>query len=369
MTDKKTRIVSNLLSLVLGAGIGAGCYRVVEQIRQGTQKIEMEAPPELDGGGVIISESEGNGMQLTASKLSSSEYAENGVSAIAESAYTLTATVMPELAENKAVDWAVRFSDSAAEWASGKSVTDYVTITPSADGALTASLACIKDFGAQIVVTVTSRDNPSAKAECTVDYAKKIKSAYLVDGSGAPIGQNGADWVTGLYDNFTETYIPQYMSYTVNYTYSEYTVEDTFEMTASAQLNGEFKSGLQSYVNSHATEQTQFAAAILGSLSGEKKNPINTGNSWYYTASATGFLSLFYANYSQPSETAKKQALNMLAEYVKSLSAGETAAVEYEVTFTGSHSTYKHSFTQVLSGASMTYGVTEIELDQTGVTF
>ena len=86
MTDKKTRIVSNLLSLVLGAGIGAGCYRVVEQIRQGTQKIEMEAPPELDGGGVIISESEGNGMQLTASKLSSAEYAENGVSAIAESA-------------------------------------------------------------------------------------------------------------------------------------------------------------------------------------------------------------------------------------------------------------------------------------------
>ena len=51
MTDKKTRIVSNLLSLVLGAGIGAGCYRVVEQIRQGTQKIEMEAPPEEVGGG------------------------------------------------------------------------------------------------------------------------------------------------------------------------------------------------------------------------------------------------------------------------------------------------------------------------------
>ena len=82
MTDKKTRVLSNLLSLVLGAGIGAGCYRVVEQIRQGTQKIEMEAPPELDGG-VIISESKGSGMQLTASKLSSAEYAENGVSAIA----------------------------------------------------------------------------------------------------------------------------------------------------------------------------------------------------------------------------------------------------------------------------------------------
>ena len=53
MTDKKTRVLSNLLSLVLGAGIGAGCYRAIEQITQGTQKIEMEAPPEEVGGGGI----------------------------------------------------------------------------------------------------------------------------------------------------------------------------------------------------------------------------------------------------------------------------------------------------------------------------
>ena len=33
MTDKKTRIVSNLLSLVLGAGIGAGVYAIKEQKR------------------------------------------------------------------------------------------------------------------------------------------------------------------------------------------------------------------------------------------------------------------------------------------------------------------------------------------------
>lgn len=44
MTDKKTRVLSNLLSLVLGAGIGAGCYRVVEQIRQGTQKLKWKLP-------------------------------------------------------------------------------------------------------------------------------------------------------------------------------------------------------------------------------------------------------------------------------------------------------------------------------------
>ena len=102
MTDKKTRIVSNLLSLVLGAGIGAGVYAIKEQITHGgNERIEMEAPSEDVGGGVIFNKPEGNGMQLTATKLLSSEYAENGVSPLAETAYTLTATITPSDATNK----------------------------------------------------------------------------------------------------------------------------------------------------------------------------------------------------------------------------------------------------------------------------
>ena len=360
------------LVLILLGGVAGGLLQ--HHYNWGEDAPTVEEPGDSTGdedstGGTVISPTEGSGMKMSVRKLLTSEYEEYGVSALAETAYTLTATITPENASNKAVDWSVEFVDAGAEWATGKTVTDYVTVTPTSDGALTATVENLKDFGAQIRVKATSRDNTSISAGCTVDYAKKIKSAYLVDGSGAPVGQNGADWVTGLHDNFTETYIPQYMSYTVNYTYSDYTVDDTFTMTASAQLNAEFLSGLSSYVNSHTSEQTQFAVAILGALSGEKKNPINTGNSWYYTASASGFLSLFYANYSQPAVTAKKQALNMLADYVKSLSGGETDAVEYEVTFTGTHSSYTLNFTQVLSGAAMTYAVTGIELNESNIIF
>ena len=369
MTELKKRILSNVMSLILGAGIGAGAYALKERITEPKMPgIEVSVPEEV-GSGVILNKPENHGIEMVSAKIAREEYAVYGISPMAENAYTLTATVLPENASNKAVDWSVEFVDPSSEWATGKTVTDYVTVTPTSDGALTATVSNLGEFGEQIKVTVTSRDNSAAYASCTVDYAKRIKSAYLVDGSGAPVGQNGADWVTGLHDNFTETYIPQYMSYTVNYTYSDYTVEDTFTMTASAQLNAEFLSGLSSYVNSHASEETQFAVAILGALSGEKKNPINTGNSWYYTASASGFLSLFYANYSQPSEAAKKQALNMLADYVKSLSSGKTAAVEYKVTFTGTHSTYTLNFTQVLSGAEMTYAVTGVELNEDNLTF
>ena len=45
MTDKKTRIVSNLLSLVLGAVIGAGVYAIKEQITHGgNERIENGSP-------------------------------------------------------------------------------------------------------------------------------------------------------------------------------------------------------------------------------------------------------------------------------------------------------------------------------------
>ena len=87
---------------------------------------------------------------------------------------TLTVTVEPESATNKEVDWTVSWVDANDEWVAGKEVTDYVTVTPESDGATKASVQCKKDFGSQIKITVTSRDNPTVKDECTVDFARRI---------------------------------------------------------------------------------------------------------------------------------------------------------------------------------------------------
>ena len=35
-------------------------------------------------------------------------------------------------------------------------------------------MTCLENFGEQILITVTSRDNAEAKATCTVDYARKL---------------------------------------------------------------------------------------------------------------------------------------------------------------------------------------------------
>lgn len=105
---------------------------------------------------------------------------------------TLRATITPENATNKAVDWSVSFVNASSSWASGKTVTDYVTITPTEDGSLIAEVECKEAFGEQIKITVVSRDNPEAVAECTVDYKQKFLG-YKVSYFGqfdSPIGNS-----------------------------------------------------------------------------------------------------------------------------------------------------------------------------------
>ena len=127
-----------------------------------------------DNGGAIIGEGESNGIALMSAEIPVEEFAEYDVSPMAETAYTLTATVTPVNAVDKTVDWSVAFVNPASAWATGKTVTDYVTVTPTSDGALTANVECLQAFSEQIEVTVASREFSSVKATCTVDYAQKI---------------------------------------------------------------------------------------------------------------------------------------------------------------------------------------------------
>lgn len=119
-----------------------------------------------DGGNVVVETVVSKGMTLNAAPAVASSNEEQS--------YTLTATVLPISADNQGVKWSVAWKDANSTWASGKTVTDYVTVTPTAANALTATVACIKDFGEQVIVTVTSLENAEATARCTVDYVQKI---------------------------------------------------------------------------------------------------------------------------------------------------------------------------------------------------
>lgn len=170
------------LVLILLGGVAGGLLQ--HHYKWGEDEPTVEEPEdpkdEDPTGGTEIDSGEEKGVKLSVRKLMSSEYEEYGVSALAEDAYTLTATVYPADAANKAIDWSVSFTDAGDEWATGKTVTDYVTVTPTSDGALTATVENIAAFGEQITVKATSRDNSAAYATCTVEYLQRTTGYTFV---------------------------------------------------------------------------------------------------------------------------------------------------------------------------------------------
>ena len=64
----------------------------------------------------------------------------------ASAGITVTATVKPDSAVNKNVDWTVSWQNPESEFATGKTATDYVTAQPSSDGSTTAVISCLTPF-------------------------------------------------------------------------------------------------------------------------------------------------------------------------------------------------------------------------------
>ena len=232
------KILSLFLALVLIAGAIVGVifwqrgniiFKPVEQTEQEQPAGDEETPDDEqpngeDDGGAVVDEGESNGIKLSSVRIAYEDYAEYGISEQAETAYQLTATITPDNATNKAVDWAVAFIDASSGWASGKTVTDYVTVTPTSDGALTANVECLKDFGAQVRVTVTSRDNTSVKATATVDYTQKLQSVKSTFGSTVL-----TDGMTKSFDLDASGQAAETWKH--DYTTSAYTIADEYATT------------------------------------------------------------------------------------------------------------------------------------------
>lgn len=188
-------------------------------------------------GGSLVSGVDNNGISLASKKIARSSYEEEGISPLADSAYTFTATLTPADADNKFVNWAVAFVNPSATWASGKKVTDYVTVTPTSDGALTANVVCKQAFGAQIKITVTSRANSKATASCTVDYRRKLQytdfKATALDSASSSFTLSNTNSSTVTWNWLTFSENPYFWSrYSNTYTDSfgsVYTINDTVQ--------------------------------------------------------------------------------------------------------------------------------------------
>lgn len=185
---KKSKILNGvlggLLALVVAGGVAfvgvlSNGFKNWDNIKPPAQEEPNSPEDNTTKGEASIENGESAGIRLMAMKIPVAEYKTYGVSVQAETAYTVTATVYPEDAANKKVDWSVAFANASSTWASGKKVTDYVTVTPSADGALTAVVQNVAAFGELIIVKTTSRDNTSAYATLNVEYLQRTTGYTL----------------------------------------------------------------------------------------------------------------------------------------------------------------------------------------------
>ena len=173
----KKKILAGILAAVTlstCAFTAVACSKEKEPDNQANVGIEQTHT----AGGMQLGDSQGNGIKLMSATLLSTEYEDYGVSPLAETAYTLTATITPSDASNQGVDWSISWRDPASTWASGKKVTDYVTVTPMSDSKM-ATVSCLQPFGTQIMIVAKSQDNPNVLAICTADYAQKVTAASL----------------------------------------------------------------------------------------------------------------------------------------------------------------------------------------------
>lgn len=142
------------------------------------QEEEVKAIPKF-AGGMYVTSTAGDGFDLLSAQIPVAAYAENGLVGYADNAYTITATVKPDnYATNTGVEWVLAWANPESEWATGKTVTDYVTATPSGAGYMESkivNLTCAQAFGEQVLLTAKAKEKPEVTAVATVDYVQRLE--------------------------------------------------------------------------------------------------------------------------------------------------------------------------------------------------
>lgn len=210
-------IVAVLLAIVMCAsvvlGVGFGVYGKntddwfkKQDADQGQEQSEQPEQPSDDSGENI--ENTARVSILSGATIAS----EDGTVS-----KTLTAVVLPEDAPNKAVDWSIAWADGDSR--ASENISDYITVTPASDGALTATVTCKKSFrGSVAYVKVVTREGKfEATSMITFDgipSSLSVNKTGLSTGSGADAFQymiptNGASLaidLTNVFGDVGESY-------------------------------------------------------------------------------------------------------------------------------------------------------------------
>lgn len=207
-----------LITLIIIAGLCVGAYYIgkngIKQPETPTEETKQ------DSGLVSPEEVVANGIKIAAAPISPSLYNTYAVPRTAEAALTLTVTPTPADAELTGAKFTIAFKNASSAWATGKTVTEYVTLSQSNEKQATVS--CLKAFGEPIVVTYTVKGENGANKTATyqLDYRARIVDCGVKFG-GITLALTKSDLGYAMMDNESD-------KIQLVLIYSDYTVKDTF---------------------------------------------------------------------------------------------------------------------------------------------
>ena len=312
----------------------------------------------------------------------------------------LNATVYPEKADNKAVDWEVAFVNPSSAWASGKNVSDYVKVVPESDGAAVATVECLKAFGERIKITVTSRANPLAKAECVLDYARRIldtaiyfpkEDSYLV-GFGSNevlIDMVNLDYDTVLSkikdksiwsDYYTNLYLGTFESteedeadpeqkwadeaVSKTFKFSDYTIKDC--MLVYPQSGSEY--GVEPQLEMEIADEFEVLVDYFFQNCNGTGMPLTSIPFGYYVGGnpiEIAIKMLKNQNIGAINETIYVDVLGRMVQWIKD--NPDTPIITYTLTYEGKYSIYSKQFTVRFNPDTVKMPVFDLSLDKSEI--
>lgn len=153
-------------------------------------KRETVSNPLLEQESFFVESSDLNfGMKI---RIADAVSTETGVTTTSsEDVKTVTASFTPTYAVQPTVIFSLAWKNAESEWATGKTVTDYVKIVDDDPSDLTANLECIKAFGELITLKCMVADNSAIYDTATLHYLQKINSFMFRAGTYMEAGPNG----------------------------------------------------------------------------------------------------------------------------------------------------------------------------------
>ncbi len=179
---------------------------------------------------------------------------------------TITAVITPADAPNKAVDWSIAWADGDSR--ASENISDYITVTPASDGALTATVTCKKSFrGSVAYVKVVTREGKfEATSMITFDgipsslsvNASGLSTGSGVDGFQYMVSTNGASLAIDLTNVFGDVGESYYNNLTFTTSASGKITIQNYRSTAA----GGAWNGTESQITLESIKDSIFSAKI-----------------------------------------------------------------------------------------------------------